>query len=104
MLQLSGKANHLQNRVLSDTSLSHRPKAWIPIKDCYESIPTFPKMSEEEIRSLTFGVYQVRQAASYIDKYICGSNSNIYFRESTSDLVHVRIQSRHTSAKLYDIW
>ena len=66
MLQLSGKANHLQNRVLSDTALSHRPKAWIAIKDCYESIPTFPKMSDEEIRSLTFGVYQVRQAASYI--------------------------------------
>ena len=104
ILHLSGKANHLQNRVLSDTALSHRPKAWIPIKDCYESIPTFPKMSEKEIRSLTFGVYQVRQAASYIDEYICGSNSNIYFRESTSDLVHVRIQSRHTSAKLYDIW
>ena len=100
MLQLSGKANHLQNRVLSDTALSHRSKAWIPIKDCYESIPTFSKMSIDEIRSLTFGVYQVRQAASYIDKYICGSNSNIYFRESTSDLVHVRIQSRHTSAKL----
>ena len=27
-------------------------------------------MSEDEIRSLTFGVYQVRQAASYIDEYI----------------------------------
>ena len=38
------------------------------------------------------------------NEYIRGSNSNNYFRESTSDLVHARIQSKHTSAKLYGIW
>ena len=86
MLLLSGKSNYLQNPVLSDKALSHRSKAWILIKDYYESIPTFPKISEDEIRSLTFGVYQVRQAASYIDEYICGSNSIIYFRNQHQTL------------------
>jgi hypothetical protein len=104
MLHLSGQVNLVQNRVMSDTALSHRSKSWIPIESCFESIPSFPKMSEDEIRSLTFGVHQIRQAASYIDEFIYGSTSNIYFRESTSDLVHARIQSRHTSSKQYDIW
>lgn len=104
MLKMASQENLVQKRVLSDNALLHRSKSWLPLHDLNNCLYDFPKMTEDDIRALTFGIYQVRQAASYIDEYMHGTTSQIYFRKSMSDLIHARIQSRHTSAKQYDIW
>lgn len=61
-------------------------------------------MTEDAIRALTLGIYQVHQATSFVDEYKHGATLQIYFRQSISDVIHARIQFRHTSAKQFDIW
>lgn len=104
MLKMASQENLVQKLVLSDNALLHRSKSWFSLHDLNNCLYDFPKMTEDDIRALTIGIYQVRQAASYIDEHIHGTTSQIYFRQSMSDLIHARIQYRHTSAKQYDIW
>ena len=103
MLSLSKQQNLVQKRVTDDKLLAHR-SSWSLLQDNNLAIPEFPKLSEDDIRSLTFGVYQVRQAALYIDEYLDGGNSNIYISKVYHNLLHARIQSRHTSAKQHNLW
>ena len=63
----------------------------------------FPDLSEEDVRQLTFGTY--RQANSYIREHIDETGQyTIDVSNVESDLIHCRIQSRHTSSTLYNLW
>lgn len=86
----------------SDNVLLH--KSWLPLYDSNNCLHDFPKMTEDAIRALTLGIYQVHQAASFVDEYKHGTTLQIYFRQSISDVIHARIQFWHTSAKQFDIW
>lgn len=51
----------------SDNVLLH--KSWLPLYDSNNCLHDFPKMTEDAIRALTLGIYQVHQAASFVDEY-----------------------------------
>lgn len=64
----------------------------------------FP-LSEEDVRQLTFGTYQIRQANSYIREHVDETGQYaIDVSQMESDLIHCRLQSRHSSSTLYNLW
>ncbi|CAG2203167.1 unnamed protein product [Mytilus edulis] len=73
---------------------------WKPIQD--SDIP-FPQLTDEQLRSLTCGVYQLKLSPSYIQEYMEG-DSQICFHKDAPDLLRIRIQSRHVSSKKYFVW
>ena len=53
---------------------------------------------------LAFGVYQLKQATKYSDEHLGEGDYHTDLSCVEPDLLHARIQSRHTSKRLYNIW
>ena len=85
---------------IEDNSLDRRPSKWVEIDDITLN---FPKMTETQLRNITLGTYQLKLCPSYIQEYIEGE-SNIFIHRENSNLVRVKIQSRHVSSKQYQLW
>lgn len=83
--------------------LQHRSKKWEDI-DAKDAVPNFPSLTENSLRDLTFGVYQLKQAPAYVDQHLTKGGLSVMVNQAANDLIHVRIQSRHISSKLYNIW
>ena len=68
-------------------------------------MPHFPQLNETELRDLTMGVYQIRQAKSYTKEHQTESGKYEMFvnREQDEDL-KAQIRSRNTSNKTYNLW
>lgn len=101
MLHLSRLNNDLQIRVQRN-NLDKMRGHWQKI-DAADII--FPAMTEEEIRGLAIGVYQVGLAKSYVQEHV---NENSEF-EAMADqldphLICAQLQSRHVSWKSYLLW
>ncbi|CAC5394130.1 unnamed protein product [Mytilus coruscus] len=104
MLEKSKQPNPLQERVLKDKALSKRAREWVPLYDC-KHYDNFPKLTEDYLRSLTFGVYQLYQAPNYADQHLDNDGDiDIFLHTVSSSFVQAKIQSRHTSCKQYCLW
>ena len=68
---------------------------WVPIDD---SEVSFLQLMEEQLRSITFGVYQLKLSSSYIQEYMDGE-SRICVHKDDNNLIRARMQSRHVSSK-----
>lgn len=69
--------------------------------------PEFPQLSEEEIREITLGTYQVEIAKSILmfhEHINENGNYEIHVNEYVENVVSARIQSCHVSAKKYYCW
>jgi hypothetical protein len=72
-----------------------------------ESLKDFPKFTYDELCALSFGVYQVRQAANYIDQHVRehdGSFDVQYCKKAHNVLLVRGIASRHSSSASYVVW
>lgn len=59
----------------------------------------------EDLRRITIGVYQLKQASSYTREHLNDDGDYIlYSHKEEQVIVRVRLQSRHTSAKQYQLW
>lgn len=102
MLQLSQSPNRLQERIETN-NLIRKYSKWIPLTET--SVCNFPKMTEGEIRDLTLGVYQIKQAKNYTLEHSSDKGQyDIYLSTDTEDLLKVKIQSRHTTSKQYNVF
>lgn len=54
---------------ITDSDKRILSKKWTKI-DGSDAVPDFPVLSEDCLRSLTFGVYQIEQAFSYTLEYL----------------------------------
>ena len=73
--------------------------------DASDALPGFPVLTEEYLRSLTFGIYQLKQAKSYSREDINEKGGyEIYVSQTSPDIIQVKIQSRHVSSKMYYLW
>jgi hypothetical protein len=92
---------------------------WERIEESHEFVVDFPHLSEEDLRSITLGSYQLRQARSYYAEHIktngsyvvdvCKHIGNLPLSShglSVGDpmLIRGRIQSRHRSSHRYFIY
>ncbi|KAK3096289.1 hypothetical protein FSP39_025378 [Pinctada imbricata] len=103
MKYLSKHSNTLQQRI-SDEGLEKRSNKWVKMNEC-GLVPEFPTYTEDEIRELTLGVYQVKMAKCYSQEHV--SEDGVYdisIDNVNDDLLSAKIQSRHTSAKQYKCW
>jgi hypothetical protein len=99
MFFYSFQINALKTYVV-ENKLERRSAQWVPIDD---SEVSFPQLMEEQLRSITFGVYQLKLSSSYIQEYMDGE-SRICVHKDDNNLIRVRIQSRHVSSKKYLLW
>ncbi|XP_062614064.1 uncharacterized protein LOC134275789 [Saccostrea cucullata] len=99
MKYLSIGVNLLKERVENE-KLDKRTVIWreVQLLDL-----DFPRLSEERLRELTCGIYQLNLASSYIQEHLDG-NSDVYVHQEDPHLIRVKIQSRHTSAKKHLLW
>ncbi|CAF4704101.1 unnamed protein product, partial [Rotaria sp. Silwood2] len=93
--------NHLQTSV-EKKPLNSRCK-WEQID---ETQIDFPRMTEDELRELCFGVYQIKQARTYAEAHL-NKNDGDYQLEVTkhSDtIIRCKIDSRHSGTTQYFCW
>jgi len=94
MFFYSFQINALKTYVV-ENKLERRSAQWIPIDD---SEVSFPQLMDEQLRSITFGVYQLKLSSSCIQEYM-DDESRICVHKDDNNLIRVRIQSRHVSSK-----
>ena len=102
MLTLCSKENPSQQRVQSE-KLDQRRVIW---KDIDESeLEDFPMLNITELRHLTFGVYHIKQARSYMTEHLHDEGDyKILVHREHQDLIMAQIQSRYTPSKLHSLW
>lgn len=101
MLAKAQEGNTLQTEVATGP-LSSRGK-WENISEC-DVAQDFPQMSEDQVRALTFGVYQVKQAKRYISEHMREGELEIQVHQDSPGLLRCRIQSMHMNATKYFTW
>ena len=93
MFFYSFQINALKTYVV-ENKLERRSEQWVPIDD---SEVSFPQLMREQLRSITFGVYQLKLSSSYIQEYMDGE-SRICVHKDDNNPIRVRIQRRHGSS------
>lgn len=103
MKMLASKGNALYERVVEE-KLDRRIAAWKNM-DSENVVEGFPTLSEEELTNITVGVYQLKLARSYTCEHLDEDGDYIIMlNDEIQDILRVKIQSRHTSSKLYLLW
>ncbi|XP_056014968.1 uncharacterized protein LOC125654892 [Ostrea edulis] len=99
MLYLSRQLNTLKERVETENLDMRKSTIW---KEA-TTVVDFPRLSEERLRELTCGTYQLRLSKSYIQEHLDG-NHDIFVHQEDPHLLKVKLQSRHVSAKSHLLW
>ena len=85
--------------------LDKRCMKWNSLDAAGERTLQFPKLTEDEIRNLTIGVYQLKTAKSYSSEHFTTDGLiEVLISDKILDIVCAKIQSRHISAKKYLLW
>ncbi|XP_076085751.1 uncharacterized protein LOC143056545 [Mytilus galloprovincialis] len=102
MLYLSKQKNLLHEKIIEE-GLDKRSCKWQKIDA--SSAPSFPRLSEEDIRNITVGVYQLKLAPSYTREHLDDDgNYEVFTCDHEENLLCAKIQSRHISSKCYRVW
>ncbi|WAR15680.1 hypothetical protein MAR_005785 [Mya arenaria] len=100
MLQLATQENSLKTEI-EESNLDKSRAVWVPVSDT--DLEDFPRLTEDIQRTLTCGVYQLKLCPGYIQEHLEG-DEDIRVHKERSGLIRVRLQSRHVSAKQYNLW
>lgn len=90
MLYLSKQVNQLKEQV-EEQHLDRRSVCWKEVSEVVD----FPQLDEERLRERTCG--------SYAQEHIEGDCA-IHMHKEEDGLLRIRMQSRHTSSKTYQLW
>ncbi|XP_061186276.1 uncharacterized protein LOC133194310 [Saccostrea echinata] len=104
MTMLAKQSNELQSFV-QENGLDKRSMKWqkLDAEETSTSI-TFPKLTEDEIRELAIGVYQLKTAKSYSSEHFTDDGSfEVLVSNEIPNIISARIQSRHVSSKKYSL-
>ena len=100
MLHLSQQVNSLQ-RYIEENNLLRKTSPWKHITNT--DLLDFLTLSEDQLRDITCGSYQLKLTSSYIQEHI-DSDSDLFFHKDDPTLLRIKIQSRHTSSRKYTVW
>ena len=75
-------------------------------KYAHGMVMSFPRMTTDDLRQITIGIYQIKNAASYISFHLNHKDEafNIWMNDDFSDLLRVSLASRYQSQKIYYIY
>ncbi|CAF4293350.1 unnamed protein product, partial [Rotaria sp. Silwood2] len=102
IIKARAKANNQLQTTVEKKPLNSRCK-WEQID---ETQIDFPRMSEDQLRELCFGVYQIKQARTYAEAHL-NKNDGDYQLEVTKNsdtIIRCKIDSRHSGATQYYCW
>ena len=103
MKVLRQASNILQQRV-DEEGLDKRSYKWVKM-ETENAAHDFPQYTEEDIRELTLGVYQLKLAKSYTQEHLNENGEyDIFVSDEDPSLLCAKIQSRHISAKKRMCW
>lgn len=103
MKHLAKQKNTLIERIENE-NLARRTGDWKKM-DADDAVPNFPTMTEEELRNITLGVYQLKMARGYAQEHLNEEGDYaIVVNVDVPNILRVAIQSRHTSSKKYMVW
>ena len=102
MMVLAKSSNTLQGKVFKH-SWDKKRVIWKKIND--SNLEDFPELTENELRDLTMGIYQLKQAESYTDEHFDDNGLyEIMTHKEEDNIIKAQIRSRHTSSKTYTLW
>lgn len=102
MMILAKRPNKLQSKVLKN-GWDKKRVIWEKVQDA--DIENFPELTENELRDLTMGIYQLKQAQSYTDEHFDENGQyEIMTHKEEEGILKAQIRSRHTSSKTYSLW
>lgn len=104
MVERSGMPNLLQDRIV-DENYVRKTNAWKELQSG-DKLLDFPKLTMKDLRCLTFGVYQIKQAPSYIAHSVeDDSDISIWVHDELGPAgARFQIRSRHSNSVKYNVW
>ncbi|XP_076107099.1 uncharacterized protein LOC143075538 [Mytilus galloprovincialis] len=104
MIYLSKQNNLLKEKIESENLDRIRSNSTTWCKIDAASI-AFPSITEEDLRNLTLGVYQIKLAKSYVAEHVTeNSDFEVLVHKQENNLICAKIQSRHVSSKAHLLW
>ncbi|XP_069107262.1 uncharacterized protein [Argopecten irradians] len=102
MLFLSKQKNNLQAK-MEEEGLASKRSLWTKINRSASIL--FPVLSEEDLRNLTLGVYQINLARGYTKEHMNATGGyEVSVCQVESNIISAKIQSRHVSSKVHQSW
>lgn len=103
MLQLAKLPNKLKDKVEKKGWDSRAKAPWKAIDDA--NLEDFPQLTEAELRDMTMGIYQLKQADSYTDEHTTEAGQyEIMIHKEEDGILKAQIKSRHSSSGSYYLW
>lgn len=97
MLQRSKLENHVK-LIVEENNLLRRKSSYKNITEENENINDFPKLSLDDLRQLTLGVYQLKQAPYYTAEHMVDDGLySLLLCKELANLIRVKIQYRHSN-------
>ena len=94
--------NKLQDKVMK-SGWDKKRVIWKKINDT--KLDNFSDLTEDELRDLTKGIYQLKQVQSYTDEHFDENGSyEIMAHKEEDGVLKTQISSRHISNKAYNLW
>ena len=98
-MALANSPNKLQDKVMK----SGWNKKWVIRKTIDDTkLENFPELTEDELRDLKMGIYQLKQAESYMDENFDEKGSYDIMAHKDDVVLKAQIRSRHISNKTYN--
>ena len=106
MLELASLSENSVQARIEKIGKKTKVKDWVRVDASdADTIPEFPKLTLQDLRNLTFGLYQLKQAKSYTQEHIKEDGSyEMFVGREFQDLICVKLRSRHVTSKVYYIW
>ena len=102
MLRFASQPNRLQSRVEKE-GWTRKKVLWVPLTE--DSLHDFPRLTLDELRYITLGVYQLKQAKSDTNEHLSDKGMyTLFSHKEDENILRVQIPSRHTSSKVYNLW
>ena len=115
-LSIDASSNEIANEMLRKANMDNELKIYLeqnnlitkrsnysPI-ECAD-LTDFPELSIDELREITMGVYQIKQAPCYTNEHLTedGLYELLLFKEAIG-IIKVKIQSRHSKNVTHILW
>lgn len=98
------KLPNLVQQVVESENLILRRSVYKEI-DAADDIGDFPRLSLDQLRDITLGVYQLKLAPHYKEEHLSADGTYMmYVCRDKPDLLRVKIQSRHSNSTLHTLW
>ncbi|CAC5381038.1 unnamed protein product [Mytilus coruscus] len=102
MLDRAQLSKHVQKYV-EDNNLIRKKAIYSEVNGT-ENVLDFPKLTLQQIRDITMGVYQLKQAPRYTESHLSDDNYMLQTCRDRPNLLRVKLTSRHSSSRVYSLW